>query len=58
MIHFVQPLLLEHMVSATTQGDASQQAVFMGVSQSNRVVPTSREAPVDKLLVVDFLAKK
>src|SRR2546423_1491275 len=53
MVDLVQPLLIKHVVRTAAKGDACHHSVLVSMCQTDRVVATSGEPPIDNLLVVD-----
>ena len=54
MINLIQPLPIKHMMTPPSKRDRRKNSIFMRMRKTNGVVSTSRETPVDDLLIVDL----
>lgn len=57
VVHYVQPILIEHMMTAPSQRDHAVQTVRVRVRRADRVEPARREGPNDHAFAVDALLR-
>jgi hypothetical protein len=58
VVNLIQPLRVEHVVSATTKRHDTSKLIMMRVCHSDSIVPTSTESPAAHLVLDDVLLRR